>query len=485
MALDFFIYFYIIHRTMGSLHESDIPENPPFEEDSTQIDNDEEDDLLSDSDFSEAESNGSFDPNKKKKKKKVRVCNKHLSRHPMILTSTHRSLSLSLSLSFSLQKKKKNKNNTDTSSSTSSPTKIDPALKKRAEEKFKNALKLLSSNDEDSMWVQLTELSLTDTKLNQIQKALESNTVILSLDLSKNNLTDTGACALAEQLAHPTAAPNLIELVVKDNAGIGERGTTALGNLAAIRKSLRVELGTEKAEVPQEVHNNEKEKGMSNAARNSAVVRKYFQVGNDDDDDDTTGLHSRQNGQQPTEDEDAVDPEQLAIELWDQLMSAVDGTPPLHIPLLSAPLRAIVDHVEIEMTNCVLPMLPDTTKEDLKPFSRTSLSLLPILSQVLAVQPPPIPTTYSRQHPVPSVGSHRQAAVELIAQLLRSQCPMVVEQTRSLIPCCIDLAVNHPNCSAVHCSVLKSSTEPALPGMWSFDGLERGGHCGEAGCVGS
>ena len=323
-----------------------------------------------------------------------------------------------------------------------------------------------------------------------MQKALETNTVILSLDLSKNNLTDAGACALAEQLSQTNIAPNLIELVVRDNCGIGEQGTAALEGLAATRKSLRVVLGTEEAEIPQQQETSTvNKKGMSDdAARNSAVVRKYFQVGNgddddDDDDDDSDGSSNsnngngvnRQNGQLAGDDDNAVDPEQLAIELWDQLMSAIDSTTP-HIPSLSEPLRAIVDHIEMEMTNCMLPMLPDTTQEDLKPFSRTSLALLPILDQVLAVQPPPIPTTYSRQHPVSTVGSHRQAVVELIAQLLRAQCPVVIEQVRSVLPRCIDLAVNHPNCSAIQCSVLRavqSLVSPACGHLmtWKDEGI--------------
>jgi len=322
-----------------------------------------------------------------------------------------------------------------------------------------------------------------------MQKALETNTVILSLDLSKNNLTDAGACALAEQLSQTNIAPNLIELVVRDNNGIGEQGTAALEGLAATRKSLRVVLGTEEAEIPQQQEkNHSNKKGMSDAARNSAVVRKYFQVGNGDDDDaddddDNDGISNssngnginRQNGQQTGDEDNAVDPEQLAIELWDQVMSAIDSTTP-HIPSLAEPLRAIVDHIEMEMTNCMLPMLPDTTQEDLKPFSRTSLTLLPILDQVLAVQPPPIPTTYSRQHPVPSVGSHRQAVVELIAQLLRAQCPVVIKQVRSMLPRCIDLAVHHPNCSAVQCSVLRavqSLVSPACGHLlaWKDEGI--------------
>ncbi len=56
-----------------------------------------------------------------------------------------------------------------------------------------------------------------------------------------------------------------------------------------------------------------------------------------------------------------------------------------------------------------------------------------------------------------AVGTHRAAAAELLSQLLRSECPSVAAAIAAsgLLPRCTALAVSHPNCNALHCSVVR------------------------------
>ena len=62
-----------------------------------------------------------------------------------------------------------------------------------------------------------------------------------------------------------------------------------------------------------------------------------------------------------------------------------------------------------------------------------------------------------RPRPQPAVGTHRAAAAELVSQLLRSECPSVaaVVAESGLLPRFTALAVSHPNCNALHCSVVR------------------------------
>mgnify|MGYP001132194506 CR=1 FL=1 len=57
----------------------------------------------------------------------------------------------------------------------------------------------------------------------------------------------------------------------------------------------------------------------------------------------------------------------------------------------------------------------------------------------------------------PAVGTHRAAVAELLSQLMRSECPSVAAAIAAsgLLPRCTALAVSHPNCNALHCSVVR------------------------------
>ena len=102
-------------------------------------------------------------------------------------------------------------------------------------------------------------------------------------------------------------------------------------------------------------------------------------------------------------------------------------------------------------------MLADTTPEDLLPCSALALAHLPALAAAWALEPPPLRTPYSPAAAVPAVGTHRAAAAELMAQLLRAQCPAVAAAVAAsgLLPAAAALAAARPNCSALQCAVLR------------------------------
>lgn len=291
------------------------------------------------------------------------------------------------------------------------------------------------------MWIRLDGASIADAHIEKLNEALRKNTVILSLDLSCNQLTDSGVQLLVEELGNG-AAPDLIELNLKQNPGLTETGISALQSLTDQgRKMLQVDYGYSPAM---------KESTLADDLRNSVVVRKYFQI-DDNDDDDKTGDQGEQ------QEEEEIEPRRASVLLWDDVLSALDANAP-HIPALSVPLRAIVDQIDAEMSECALPMLKDTQLSDLKPFTGQALDHLATLEQILDIQPVPLVTTYSRTVALPGIGTHRANIAELLAQLLRAECPCVFEVVRrsGLVKACVKLAIEFPNASAVQCSVLKS-----------------------------
>ena len=73
----------------------------------------------------------------------------------------------------------------------------------------------------------------------------------------------------------------------------------------------------------------------------------------------------------------------------------------------------------------------------------------------------------------PAVGTHRAAVSELLAQLLRAEAPVVAQQVAAsgVLRRCARVAVDHPNCSAIHGAVgrcLKLSLSKAVGsvGLW-------------------
>ena len=186
--------------------------------------------------------------------------------------------------------------------------------------------------------MRLDNSNITDAKTNKLCNALEKNTHALSLDLSNNNLGDAGAKALCAVLS-TGAAPDLIDLCLRDNP-IGEEGLKAIKDLEKSRKSLKIvtgmtppptpipPFGASKGPspvMPAPGDSNSTATGSSNAysANNnnnnsnkslgdSAIVKKYFQVGNDENDEVDDEVEDM-------EGEGGIDPEQLSALLWDKV----------------------------------------------------------------------------------------------------------------------------------------------------------------------
>jgi hypothetical protein len=155
-----------------------------------------------------------------------------------------------------------------------------------------------------------------------------------------------------------------------------------------------------------------------------------------------------------------------------QVLEAMDADRP-HFAAVSDPLRAVAEQVEAEMNSCALPMLDDTVLTDLKPFSASALRHLSTLAPLLSLAPQPCVTQFSKDNPVPRVGTHRAAVAELTAQLLRAECPAVgaAVAAAGVLPRCVELALDHPTCSPVQCAALRALRSALGPGcgpleMW-------------------
>ncbi|KAL4421761.1 hypothetical protein ABPG77_009744 [Micractinium sp. CCAP 211/92] len=388
---------------------------------------------------------------------------------------------------------------------------VDPALKKESERRFQEAVDQLSHNSEDGMWIKLGGCHLADGKMKKLCEALKANTTVISIDLSDNQLSDEGAKLLAAAL-RDGRAPDLIDLDLKDNPQIKEAGSTALEELQQHRKTLRVCLGASQPSQPpptqqpggplrpgkqagqqqqqgggggaqppspqqqQQSQQQQQQNGsggsLADTVKNNPVISKYFAVGNDE-------------AEEPEEEQPAAAPAgaeeehmggltaaELAQILWSQLEQCLDAPRP-DIPAVSEPLRAIAEQVEHEMDNCELPLAEATEMDDLKTFTQWALRKLHVLHSVLDMVPPPLLTPYSKTTPVPAVGTHRTAVAELLAQLLRAQCPLVAHGVAAsgLLRRCAVIAVEHPNCSPIHGAVGRclrlSLTKPAgAAGLW-------------------
>lgn len=84
--------------------------------------------------------------------------------------------------------------------------------------RFQAAMQLLTTNDEDGMWIKLSNCFLQDAKVAKLCEAMANNTQVTSIDLSSNCLTNTAAHVLAAALTVKTNAPDLILLDVRGNS---------------------------------------------------------------------------------------------------------------------------------------------------------------------------------------------------------------------------------------------------------------------------
>ncbi|GAB4816319.1 hypothetical protein N2152v2_003365 [Parachlorella kessleri] len=439
-----------------------VSEEPVDEEQNAQHDDEDEHEDVTESDASEADEGGEGSGARKKKKKK-----------------------------------KKKKRPSDAQPNGGGLPQLDAATRKEADKRFHDAVELLASDSDDSMWVRLDGAHVPDSKIAKLCEALQQNKQILSLDLAGNHITSTGAtvgsrwgstgAVVLAGCLKGGAAPDLIELNLQDNPIDGD-GQTALEELQQARRSLKVSLGPSQPPPPEPQQQQPKQqqgqgrkpggtwqqqgsgpgsgglsKSLAESVKNNALLRQFFQVGNEDEDEDESkgaeGGVADQGASAPSAAEQEggrLTAEHLSQLMWDQVSASLDSDSP-YLPDISAPLRAVAEQVEEELATCQLPLLSDTCVDELKPFSRQALAQLPLLGRILDLEPPPLLTTYSRTTPVPAVGTHRAAVAELLSQLLRSECPSVavVIAASGLLPRCTALAVSHPNCNALHCSIVR------------------------------
>jgi len=137
--------------------------------------------------------------------------------------------------------------------------------------------------------------------------------------LSQNDLGDASVWALCDAFLNG-AAPDLIELLLRDNPDIGLEGKEALRALTTARKNLAVDTGvTARAQDSSDaVPQHELGTGTGGSLRDSAIVRKYFQVDEDDDDDGGGTEETRADAIGGGEDAH-MDPEEVSALLWDQV----------------------------------------------------------------------------------------------------------------------------------------------------------------------
>lgn len=212
---------------------------------------------------------------------------------------------------------------------------------------------------------------------------------------------------------------------------------------------------------------------LTQALRDNSYVRQFFQVGGEEEE-----AESPRQGQG----EGFEDAASVAAELWSQVAVALDRDRP-RPGQLAAPLWALAEQLQLEMDDLMPPLLPDTGLGDLKPCAAAAVRRADLLRRVLLVGAAPRVTTFSRDEPVPAAGPHRVAAVEIVAQLLRTEVPAVVAELRTASPkqgaepaqgalaSALWLALDHPRCSAAQGAALRCarsclSDAAGAVGLW-------------------
>ena len=180
----------------------------------------------------------------------------------------------------------------------------------------------IKSNDEDLLWVRLNSRMINDEIVSLLCEALDANTHILSLDVSDNDITETGMVALCECLAGG-GARDLIELDVRKNACCFTNvldesldDEDVLGHVVALRRMMCARRVLKVSyEDDTDVH-----RAGDTASGYSNIVQDLFQRGNGDEEDEdascdrnaqTTAQNLAQLEELNLEDEDAS--------LWDEV----------------------------------------------------------------------------------------------------------------------------------------------------------------------
>eukprot|EP00736_Rhodelphis_marinus_P008321 Rmarinus@m.8288 len=141
--------------------------------------------------------------------------------------------------------KKKKKKKKASSSSSSNISNVEPSgdechdlTRQETEEKFARALSGIKADDIATMFVLLPRCHITDKRLKKLVDAMKKNETVTVLDLSGNQITDTGAKSFAEALAGGVGK-GLIDLNLRDNQ-LSEEGIREFEQLTAKRKTMKI-----------------------------------------------------------------------------------------------------------------------------------------------------------------------------------------------------------------------------------------------------
>ena len=207
------------------------------------------------------------------------------------------------------KKKKKKKNHAQC---------VDPIVAK--------TIASIKSNDEELLWVRLNSRMMNDETVTLLCEALDANTHVLSLDVSDNDITETGMVALCECLAGG-GARDLIELDVRKNACCFTNvldesmdDEDVLGHVVALRRMMCARRVLKVSyEDAADVH-----RAGDATSGYSSIVQDLFQRGNGDDDDEGEDASRDRNAQ--TTVQNLAQLEELNLEdedasLWDEVRS--------------------------------------------------------------------------------------------------------------------------------------------------------------------
>lgn len=144
------------------------------------------------------------------------------------------------------------------------------------------------------------------------------------------------------------------------------------------------------------------------------------------------------------------------------------------LPTLSSSLFALNEYVQSELVGYKLPLLEDTTLDDLHPVLSLTLDHVHVLDRILDFQvPPAFQTQYHKDVVVPRLGSHRVMAVTLAASALKTDCPCVSEvfAETKILEKAVRLSLQFPSCSMLHAQCLDMARVAVSPhsirvGLW-------------------
>ena len=233
-------------------------------------------------------------------------------------------LCFSYTLFLCLQKRKKSGDGTE-DPSTAAATAADMAARRASDKRFSETVALISADSEDELWIRLDGIYLDDSKVQKLCVALRRNTHMLSLDLSETSQLPEGAVQAICGALQDGGASDLIELKVPV---LTPDGMKAVRKVERARKNVRVQLmlpppptGAPVAPAPTTSTNREATINANKASatdgqgyRDSAIVRKYFQI-----DDDPSEASAGGTNQLDDTEVNAQDPEQLCAFLWDEV----------------------------------------------------------------------------------------------------------------------------------------------------------------------